>query len=159
MPRDPDRDELPNPKKWDETDDDPDYDTVDTSEVKKAGSGTEVKNRHKSPPVRTKDPEPNEYEDEQTASFAERAKYTLEVVGLRGRNVLSRLLQLTGFYLMFASVIYIFAPVLTEFGVPVGGIPDVVFQPIIQSGIPPVLMILVGFFIVWFSTSVWFLNV
>ena len=83
------------------------------------------------------------------------AKFDLQ--RLRLRNVASRIMQFTGFYLMFASAFVIFAPLIGLIGFPVGSVPELLLAPIMVLEISPVISAVAGFVIVWLSTSSWFM--
>lgn len=161
MSRDVGRDDLPNPKKWDESDDDSGPEPMDLSATKRASSATEQPRTHKSPDVRTRDePRGTQLEDEQTPGIRDHLRslrYTLEVLWLRAKGALSRIVQVVGFYFIAASLLDLFGMFLTSGGIPVNKIPEWFFGPYSTLGIAPVFVFVLGLAVVWVSTSRWFL--
>lgn len=156
--RDPDRSDLPDPKKWGEEDDDGGPDPMDLSEGRKASTSREPTPEHRSPDVTLKSP-PDERENaSQGRSAFDEARSWFGVARLRARNALSRIVQLSGWYLIVLSLATVFDPILRQYGVGVGGLPDLVLAPLQQLGVSPLISLVVGFVVVWFSTSVWFLG-
>lgn len=159
MSRDPSRDELPNPKKWDDSDNGSQPEAMDLEQTKRAGSATEVKNKHRSPEVKLRnEPRGQQYDDQQSRSYWETFRYTLEAFNIKLKGFLSRVVQLLGFYLVFAAVIDMFGVFLQSGGIPVNSIPSVLWEPYLALNLSPVFALVIGLGVVWFSTSVWFLS-
>ena len=127
---------------------------MDLNEGRKARSAKEVEKKHKSPEVKLKeDMQEQEFEDEQTRSWWTEFRYTLEAWMVRVRNVVSTVIQLFGFYLIFASLLQLFGPTLTSAGIPANAIPTVLFEPYYAIGIAPLFVFVIGMGVVWISTS------
>lgn len=155
---DPDRSDLPNPKKWDEEDDDDGPEPMDLSEGRKASTSREATLEHQSPDVTLKSPADEREEATQGRTAVDEARSFFSLLKLRGRNALSRLVQLSGWYLIVLSLGTVFDPVLRQYSLGIGGLPGIVRAPFQQLGVSPLISLLVGFVVVWFSTSVWFLG-
>jgi len=155
---DPDRSDLPNPKKWDEEDDDDGPEPMDLSEGRKASTSREATPEHQSPDVTLKSPADEREQATQGRTAVEEARSFLSVLRLRGRNALSRLVQLSGWYLIIMSLATVFDPILRQYGFGIGGLPEIVLTPFQQLGVSPLISLVVGFAVVWFSTSAWFLG-
>lgn len=156
--RDPDRSDLPNPKKWDEGDDDDGPEAMDLSEGRKASTSREPTPEHQSPDVSLKSSVDEREQATQGRSTVDEVRSIFSVLRLRGRNALSRLVQLSGWYLIIMSLATVFEPILRQYGFGIGGLPDIVLTPFQQLGVSPLISLVVGFAVVWFSTSVWFLG-
>jgi len=155
---DPDRSDLPNPKKWDEEDDDDGPEPMDLSEGRKASTAREATPEHQSPDVTLKSPAGERKQATQGSTAVDEARSFFSILKLRGRNALSRLVQLSGWYLIILSLGTVFDPVLRQYSLGIGGLPEIVLAPFQQLGVSPLISLLVGFVVVWFSTSVWFLG-
>lgn len=156
--RDPDRSDLPNPKKWDEEDDDDGPEPMDISEGRKASTSREATPEHQSPDVTLKSPPEEREEVTQRRTAVDEARSWFAIARLRARNALSRIVQLSGWYLILLSLATVFNPILRQYGLGLGGLPNLVLAPFQQLGVSPLISLVVGFVVVWFSTSVWFLG-
>lgn len=82
----------------------------------------------------------------------------LSLLRVRVRYFLARVVQFAGFYFIFLSLWSIFDPLLADRGLGVAVLPAVVRAPLAELELSPILTLVIGFVVVWFATSAWFLG-